>query len=120
KKDPTALELIDKLQPNIRVVYDDLNTYAQALGDDVQYKPTYYYIAYKRIRNFMCVHVYPQKGQIICNLNLEPTPNRIIDEFSRDVTDIGHWGTGSLELTLTCSEDLERAKPFIEAAYEGR
>jgi ATP-dependent DNA helicase RecG len=33
---------------------------------------------------------------------------------------IGHWGTGDLELTLRSMADLDAAKPFISAAYEGR
>ncbi len=39
---------------------------------------------------------------------------------TRDVTHIGHWGTGNLEVTLNTMADLEAAKPFIMAAYEGR
>lgn len=40
--------------------------------------------------------------------------------FARDVTHIGHWGTGNLELTLSTLADLDAAKPFIAEAYEGR
>ena len=37
--------------------------------------------------------------------------------FSRDVSQIGHWATGDLELTLRMSADLERAKPLMERSY---
>lgn len=33
------------------------------------------------------------------------------------MSNIGHWGTGDLELTLRTSADLEKAKPLIEKAY---
>lgn len=39
---------------------------------------------------------------------------------ARDVSEIGHWGTGDTEIPLTSLEDLDAAKPFIAAAYEGR
>jgi predicted transport protein len=39
---------------------------------------------------------------------------------ARDVTSIGHWGTGNLEVPLTSQADLDAVKPFINAAYEGR
>jgi predicted transport protein len=37
--------------------------------------------------------------------------------FTRDVSDVGHFGTGDLEITLTNAEDLEKAKPLIERSY---
>ena len=39
---------------------------------------------------------------------------------ARNVTSIGHWGTGNLEVPLTSQADLDAVKPFIIAAYEGR
>jgi predicted transport protein len=38
--------------------------------------------------------------------------------FSRDVTDIGHLGTGELEVNLRCTADLEKAKPLFLKSYE--
>lgn len=37
--------------------------------------------------------------------------------FSRDVTGIGHWGTGDVEVSLKNDNDLEKVKPLIERAY---
>jgi predicted transport protein len=37
--------------------------------------------------------------------------------FTRDVSRIGHFGTGGLEITLSKAEDLEEAKPLIELSY---
>ena len=37
--------------------------------------------------------------------------------FSRDVRKIGHFGTGDLELTLSSSRALERAKALLEQSY---
>ena len=33
---------------------------------------------------------------------------------------LGHWGTGDLELSLTTQADLDGAKPMILMSYEGR
>lgn len=40
------------------------------------------------------------------------------ESFSHDVRQIGHWGTGDLELCLRSNADLERAKPLLERAYQ--
>jgi predicted transport protein len=37
--------------------------------------------------------------------------------FTRDVSDVGHYGTGDLEITLSKRDDLDRAKPLIEQSY---
>ena len=39
------------------------------------------------------------------------------DGFSRDVTGIGHWGTGDVEVSLKNSADFEKVKALIERAY---
>ena len=38
--------------------------------------------------------------------------------FSRDVTNIGHWGCGTVELYLQSSADFEKAKPLIDWAVD--
>jgi hypothetical protein len=38
--------------------------------------------------------------------------------FTRGVSNIGHFGTGDLEITLSKPEDLERAMPLIKRSYE--
>jgi predicted transport protein len=34
------------------------------------------------------------------------------------MTEIGHYGTGHLEINLKSIADLEAAKPFLQLAYE--
>lgn len=38
--------------------------------------------------------------------------------FSRDVTNIGHFGTGNLEITITTDDDIEKAKEYINLSYD--
>ena len=38
--------------------------------------------------------------------------------FTRNVSDIGHFGTGDLEIVPSRPNDLERADPLIRASYE--
>lgn len=40
------------------------------------------------------------------------------DGFARDVREIGHQGTGDLEIRIESLDDLERAKPLIEKSYD--
>jgi predicted transport protein len=37
---------------------------------------------------------------------------------SRDVSNVGHFGTGNLEITLSKLEDLQRAMLLLKRSYE--
>ena len=38
--------------------------------------------------------------------------------FTRDVTEIGHYGTGDLEIVIDSAEDFEAAKPLFVKSYD--
>jgi len=37
--------------------------------------------------------------------------------FTRDMTEIGHYGTGNLQVSIKSIEDFEKAKPLNNRAY---
>jgi predicted transport protein len=96
--DKSYAELLAGVSEPTQQLLASLEDYTLSLGDDVQRKELRLYAAFKRLKNFATV-VLP---------------------IARDVTHIGHWGTGNLEVTLHTLADLEATKPFINAAYEGR
>jgi predicted transport protein len=61
----------------------------------------------------------PQTGQLLLFLKVSPDDVALEDGFARDVREIGHQGTGDLEVRIGSLEDLERAKPLIETSYDG-
>jgi predicted transport protein len=89
-----------------------------ALGDDVQETMLRFYIAFKRIKNFACVEVRPTAAKILLFVKVDPTSVNLEPGFTRDVSNIGHFGTGDLEITLSKQDDLERAMPLIKLSYE--
>ena len=92
------------------------------LGDDVVQKTLNNYFAFKRIKNFACVEIKPQINVVRLYLKVDPEVVEMIDGleegFTRDVRNIGHFGTGDLEVTVKNHEDFERAKPLILQSYE--
>jgi predicted transport protein len=76
------------------------------------------YFAYRRIKNFACVEVHPQSGQLLLYLKVDPTEVLLEEGFTRDVSKIGHFGTGDLEVRIKTLDDFERAKPLIERSYD--
>lgn len=111
-------EYLARASTELRDLYQALEDFTLALGDDVTRKALKFYIAFRRIKNFACVEVHPQARKLLVYLKVNPDHVDLVAGFSRDVRKIGHFGTGDLELTLTTPDDLERAKPLILSSYE--
>lgn len=77
-----------------------------------------YYFAFRRLKNFACVEVHPQTKALLVYLKLDPASVELKNGFSRDVSSIGHFGTGDLELKIRTTGDLEAALPLIQRSYE--
>lgn len=114
----TITETLAELSGPLRDLYEELRSYLLALGDDVQEKVLKYYVAFRRIKNFACIEIHPAKGAITMYLKVNPDDVKIKPGFTRDVRNIGHYGTGDLEVTIRTREDLEAAKDLIQMSYE--
>ncbi len=117
-KDCPYSESLQLLAPSQREVLDALHDYLLSLGEDVQHKELKLYAAYKRLKNFATVVL--QKKGVLVYLKLDPAALDPLPGNARDVTHIGHWGTGDLEFSLNSLADLDAVKPFLTMAYEGR
>ena len=98
--------------------YEALVDYLHSLGDDVQERHLKRYVAFKRIKNFACVELRNQKSHIMVFVQADLNEIELADGFSRDVSEIGHYGTGNIEITISSDVDLERAKSLIQLSYE--
>ena len=114
-KDKTFDEQLALATPEIRTVYEALASFLLSLGDDVQEKRLKLYTAFRRLKNFASVVMYPNRMLVM--LKVDPDSVVLEEGFSRDVREIGHWGTGDLELTLRTMADLAKAKPLLERSY---
>ena len=95
--------------------YDNIRDYIFSLGDDVSEIQLETYTAFKRFKNFVCILKLSRSIKLYLSLN----PSEMIFEpgFSRDVTNIGHNGTGNVEIVISSKKDIEKAQPFIRKAY---
>ena len=109
-------EVMAAADQSVRDWFADLREYALGLGDDVQEKSLKYYVAFKRVRNFCCIVALQQR--LIVYLKLVPSDIELQQGFTRDVSNIGHWATGDLEVTVDSADDVARTKEFIRQSYE--
>ena len=59
-----------------------------------------------------------KKERVLLWVKLDPKRVDLPRRIARDVTTIGHYGTGDLELSVRTSDDLETVKPVLEQAYQ--
>jgi len=102
----------------LKDLYEGLRAFLLALGDDVQEKELKNYFAFRRIKNFACVEIHPGSGKLAIYVKASPGSITLEKGFTRDVRNIGHFGTGDLEVTIKSAADLEKAKPLLVSSYE--
>ena len=113
--DKTFDEQLKTADDAIKTLYQDLTNYILSLGDDVSETHLKLYAAFKKMRNIVTVVVLKKK--LVLNLPIDVSTVTFEEGFSRDVTNIGHWGCGAVELHLQNLNDFENAKPLIDRAY---
>ncbi len=114
----TVTESVEDLVPELRAIYEDARTFILSLGDDVQEKTLKYYVAFRRLKNFVCVEAHPIAGYLKLYLKLDPSEVDLVEGFTRDVREIGHLGTGDLEVVIRTRSELQRTKAMLQQSYE--
>ena len=99
-------------------IFESVCAFLRALGDDVQERTLKNYFAFTRLKNFACVEIKPTARKILVYLKVDPARVELQPGFTRDVSRIGHFGTGDFEVTISHAVDVERAKPLFEQSYE--
>ena len=100
----------------LKQAFQDVHDFAVNLNGSVNAVPKSKYVAYKLARNFACIETQRQKILITLSLSPEKVGVPLPDGF-RDVSNVGHYGTGDLEFRIQSSADVEEAKRVIRLAY---
>lgn len=96
-------------------LYEDVRNYVLSLGDDITENQLKHYVAFKKIKNIVCVEIL--KNRLTLYLKLDASTIDYEDGFTRDTSQIGHYGTGDVEVTIRNRADYEKAKLLLDRAY---
>lgn len=111
----THLEKLASASNHFKTLYTTICDYIESLGDDLVANQLKLYLAYKKVQNVFCIEIYNK--QIIIRMKINPDTVEIEDGFTRDMRNIGHYGTGDLEVSIKNENDFLKAKSLIERAY---
>ena len=103
-------------QGKLREVFDEFSKQVKAIDPCVSEEFLKLYVAFKAETNF--VDVVPQAKRLRLSLNM-PFPD--IDDprgLCKDVTNLGRWGNGDVEIGLTSIEEIPHVMALVQQAYE--
>jgi predicted transport protein len=113
--DKTFLQHYECAPAELRDTYDSIRSYILSLGDDITENQLKLYVAFKKINNIICAEIYQSK--ILLHLRLDPATVELKHGFVRDVRNVGHFGTGDLQITIKSEEDFEKVKGLVDRTY---
>jgi len=111
----TINEHLENCDDKIKKILQDLRDYILSIDETIEETPKKFYIAYKVSQNFVCLET--KKSKIVLFLKINPKEIKIPDN-GRDVSNIGHNGTGDFEITINNIEEMEKSKEYIRNAFE--
>lgn len=100
----------------MRELFECLRKEVLALDPGVTEDVRKLYIAYKAETNF--VDVVPQKTRLRLSLNMAFHELHDPKQLARDVTNLGRWGNGDVEIGLSSSDDLPYVMGLVRQAFE--
>lgn len=113
-----AGDLLARADDELRGLYRAYEEYALSLGDDVVKNERQDYFAFRRLKNFSCVEVHPTSRNLLIYLKLDPQTVEMQEGLIRDVSSIGHFGTGDVELRIKDRSSWELVESLTRRAYE--
>lgn len=98
-------------QPNYR------NSQRSSISKEFFNKFLKHYKAFRRFRNFASMEIHPSGNEVVLFLKVHIESVNFDDGFVRDVREVGHYGTGNVQIRISNQADFERAKPVMILAY---
>lgn len=99
----------------ILTLYEDIRNYVLSLGDDITENQLKHYVAFKKIKNIICVEIL--KNWLTLYLKLDASTIDYEDGFTQDVTQLGHHGTGDVQVIIRNRTDYGKARALLDRAY---
>jgi restriction system protein len=103
------------LPPAVKSLFVKLEEELFALDGAVERVFRKQYVAYRIGKHTIC-SVIPQKKRL--RLVLPLNPQEIQHPLVRDISGVGHWGIGDMEVNYASREDLEQVMTWIRQAAE--
>jgi predicted transport protein len=111
-----SLEDYKHLEGEMLELYQHLRRRIINLGPSVKEEYTKLYIAFRSAANF--VELVPQKSKLKLYLNIDFVELIDPNGLGRDVSGIGSWGSGDVEVSIAKESQLDQIMDLVQQAYD--
>lgn len=95
---------------------NEVREHILSFSETIDETPKKMYTAYRSSKNFACIECRRRKVMIFLKLTREQVAE--YGHLGRDVSLIGHYGTGNFEFELSSVDDIENAKMLTRIAFD--
>jgi predicted transport protein len=106
----------ETLKGPILELFEELRKRILNLDSSVREQILKLYIAYKTDTNF--VDIVPQKSRLRLSLNMRFDEIDDPKGLCRDITDLGRWGNGDVEVGIASIREIDDVMPLIRQSFE--
>ncbi len=108
----------DGKSEHVTELFHSLREQILALGDEesITEKANKMYVGYKHGKNFTEIRLQSKGLKIWLDIPISELDDP--HQFGRDVSELGHYGTGQVEVKLDDLRDLDKIMVLIEQAYQ--
>ena len=106
-----------EMRKEIKKIYEELDKRILALDENIQKSYTKHYVVYKfDYSNFVEIIIYKWSINVLLDLPFDD----IIDEreICEDMSNIGSWGTGNVQIKLRSDADVDYIMGLIKQSFE--
>jgi len=111
----TVEEHFEGKSKEIQMLMHSIREFITGLDSAIEEVPKKFYIAYKSSQNIVCME--SKSRNIKLFVKLHPSDITQPPKHYRNVSEIGHYGTGDIEFTVSSQEEFEEVKKYVELAY---
>ena len=103
-------------KPETKNLYDKVEQYFLA-QDGIEKRKLKQCYTFTLFNDINIGSVVINKEKLIILLKLDTTKEQFEEGFSRNLSGRGHWGSGDFEIIIRNLSEFEKAKPYINKAY---
>jgi len=105
-----------ELKGEMLALYEELRKRISNLDSSIRMEYKKLYVAFKTITNF--VDIVPQKSRLRISLNMAFREIKDPQGICKDVSNLGRWGNGDVEFSLSSVNEIEYAMFLIKQSFE--
>lgn len=107
---------LQKSSEKTKELYEEIKERILTLDENIEIIPRKFYIGFVKESNFTDITI--QKSKLKIFINMQKGQLNDPKGIARDISNIGHWGNGDYEISISNLEQIDYLMSLIKQSYE--